>query len=443
MKFLLMIFFFFTISMGQSFKNLQSNPSAESVIFLGIYGGDTKGGSATPITDEDVVMKAFESVVEDFYPFNVNITTDQAVYNNTAAEKKTAILLSPWQVGGVAFGKFGDGKEWQAISYIEKHHTISHELGHTLFLPHDGPGATATSGYLPAKGEFASIMGSSYYKDKNYVTKYSTITQWHHGNGNPDSTESEIYQTGDLAKLGEILGYVNDDYSDMTPLTCDIDGNINEMDNPGGIQHHIDTDLFSFSTNGGYINLTIDPANIFSPNLNVESSIRDKNGENIILSGEGSGYFLMGNTIEGHLSAGSYTLFIDGAGKQVDDTLSFYNDYSSFGRYRINGEITGFISETVNTNFAMNKSNKNVLKITGSQLQLNIPGSGNNNVKINIYNLKGVKVIEEIETNLASGKHTIKLAHYGINELAAGHYAITLKISGSRNINNTTKLMIH
>lgn len=417
--------------LGVDFKKLQSNPSSENVIFLGIYGGETPQGVAAPIENKAAVLKAYTTVVEDFYPFDVNVTTDKSVYDNTNKRKSVAILLSPWLVGGVSWGKFGGVSEWQALSPISRIHTISHELGHTFSLPHDGNNPQAASGYYKGRKKWGAIMGTGFSKDGIETTR-SVITHWYNGILNDGSIDPKANQRNDLKIIGNILGYVDDDHPDITALVGDNKGLILEAENPGGIQDRKDTDIFSFTTTGGLVHLTIDPADIYSPNLNVGASIRDENGENIVLSGVESGYFNMGNTITGELPAGNYTLFIDGVKQDNDEELLFFNDYSSFGKYRINGEIQGFVPNSTHVASEFSRNSEKIMSITGRNVNLNLFDRNVENVEIavSMYNLKGVKVINDITMNLSAGNHALSLNDYGAKELSAGKYIVSLRIKG-------------
>ena len=139
------------------------------------------------------IEKIISRVSEDFSPFNVAITTDETLYNNTNPQKRVRIIITEsWEwfgvAGGIAYpGSFTWGNNTPAfvfstlLFYNEKFiaEAISHEAGHTLGLDHQRVFSTTCSlllEYHTGMGAgvtgWAPIMGNGYYHN---------VTTWHNG----------------------------------------------------------------------------------------------------------------------------------------------------------------------------------------------------------------------------------------------------------------------
>lgn len=172
---------------------------------------------------EAEVDKIMERVSEDFSPFDVVVTTDEAVYNATNPYKRVrAVITETWEwfglAGGVSYnGSFSWGDNTPCfifstlLSYNEKYisEAISHEVGHTLGLLHqavyDGA-CTFISEYNQGIGEgvtgWAPIMGVGYYRN---------VTTWHKG---PTVFGCNSIQD-DVAIISKVLGMQPDDNGNM------------------------------------------------------------------------------------------------------------------------------------------------------------------------------------------------------------------------------------
>ena len=138
------------------------------------------------------IQSIWETVSEDYAPFNVNITTDRTVFNAAATNRRVMVIFTPdneWYgaTGGVAFvNTFGssyyDEPAWvftDQLLYNSAPHApyaaeaASHESGHSLGLSHDGDsGNEYYSGHGSGATSWAPIMGSAYT---------ATVSQWSKG----------------------------------------------------------------------------------------------------------------------------------------------------------------------------------------------------------------------------------------------------------------------
>lgn len=188
----------------------------------------------------DAMSEIIDRVGNDYSPFNVNITTNEAVYNAAAPAKRMRVIITEsyeWygMAGGVGYiGSFnwGNNTPCFVFSSLLEYDTkkiaeaISHEAGHTCGLYHQStydPNCFRISDYNYGFGAgetgWAPIMGSSYFQN---------LTLWHNGpNSNGCNTlQDEVYIIGSATG-----GMRPDDYSNSKSrarvLTDTADGLIN------------------------------------------------------------------------------------------------------------------------------------------------------------------------------------------------------------------------
>ena len=224
----------------------QPEVTSRATILLDFDGHETRhalwnGGNVVHATPANLlpaeVEKILQRVSEDFAPFDVTITTDEALYARTNPYKRVRVIITEnWEwfgvVGGTAYINsfvWGDDTPCFIFStllhYNEKFiaEAISHEAGHTLGLQHqavyDG-GCNMVSEYNEGYGEgptgWAPIMGIGYYRN---------VTTWHKG---PTSAGCGTVQD-DVAVLSAVLDLRPDENKEMNrdKLTSSVEGVIN------------------------------------------------------------------------------------------------------------------------------------------------------------------------------------------------------------------------
>jgi subtilisin-like proprotein convertase family protein len=349
--------------------SLNSLPGANHTIYLDFNGHTTTGTAwntysgkssiVTPAFDLDGNTASFSAteleriqyiwqrVVEDFSPFNVNVTTQEPTLDRLI---KSGTTDTAWGVrvaiGGSSFDWFGAGAG--GVAYVgsfnwnsdtptfvfstqtlsdEKYtaDAISHEVGHTLGLNHDGrtiPSEEYYDGHGSGETGWGPIMGSGYYQN---------LTQWSKGeylaaNNTEDDLAIITTQNG--------FGYRVDDTGNTLATAKALTVSGTAVSANGIIERNTDVDFFSFTTGAGPISLTVTPSGR-SPNLDILAQLYNASG--VLVASSNPADFLAAS-ISATVGAGTYYLKVDGVGKG-DPLGTGYTDYGSLGQYAITGSI--------------------------------------------------------------------------------------------------------
>jgi len=373
------------VDLASTFR-LHSSPTATKTIYLDFNGHATTRTAwnnqtgnltiTTPAFSADADASAFsdaeleriqyiwQRVAEDFAPFDVDVTTEDlgedALINSGGTDRE-------WGVRAAVGGSYGDWYKFAAggIAYInvvglsaygpafvfsknlgngEKNtaEAISHEIGHTLGLCHDGcQPAAYFKGHGGGKTGWAPIMGVGYGK---------AVTQWSQGEyNNATNKEDDLSIISSSARNG--FGFRPDDFGDSIAHAKPLAGpNLSQF---GIITTRKDTDCFAFTTGAGKINISITSATQAwvrdaasdtytstvlvgrSPNLDIAAMLYRADGALIATSNPPNGLSAnFGNKLE----AGTYYLLIDGVGFG-DPLKNGYSDYGSLGGYLVSGSL--------------------------------------------------------------------------------------------------------
>lgn len=370
--------------LSQTFK-LHSNPGSKRTIYLDFDGhtltGTTWNGPVEIIeadrysidsddnfSDDELIniQEIWMQVSEDYAPFDVDVTTemlDEELIRRTDANDEyygTRALITndtflSCNCGGLAYLGIYD-----SIGYVHDYYqpalifsdglgngtpklvaeAISHEVGHTFNLSHDG---NATTGYYEGHGTgekgWAPIMGVGYYQP---------VTQWSKGEyADANNTEDDM-----LIMYGHGLIIKQDDHTDAdnmsaTPLlVVSPTEYVSMISGNGVVERDGDSDLFVFESNVGDISINIKP-NSVSPNLDVSAILFDSDNVSVASSGVND---KLGATINfSSPLGGTYYLKVFGSG-YGDVLTTGYSRYGSIGRYFISGQIPTVIESTPSTN---------------------------------------------------------------------------------------------
>ena len=333
---------------------LNSYPSADAVLYLDFDGEVVKNTSwGSNITADATnystakITDIWKRVAADMEAFDLNVTTDEAVYLSTAANRRIRCIITPsseWYqspaIGGVAkrssFTWSGDTPCWvfsdnlrNVTKYIAE--CCSHEVGHTLGLAHDGKtGTTYYAGHGTGAVGWAPIMGNGYYK---------TLTQWSEGEyTGATNTQDDLT----LITSNNGFGYRSDDHSNKkqgaTVIEKDADQHVSAS---GTIERRGDTDVFSLESGAGSISLNVTSAEPIT-NLDIEVDLYDAKGNLLATANPATQLNASVNTT---VSGGTYYLHVRATSYGSADTGS--STYGSLGSYDVEGQMAAVVEPIV------------------------------------------------------------------------------------------------
>ncbi|HXH78643.1 Ig-like domain repeat protein [Nocardioides sp.] len=358
---------------------LHSKPDSQRTIYLDFNGGTASGtawhasAAATPTTQpawdpagngtgfNDVelakVQTVWQSVAEDFAPFDVDVTTADpgaaGIFRASLADNAfgSHVLITPSigaheaicnplnngsSCGGVAYinvfdtvngnggGAAGDGYGYMQPAWVFPHklsnsvkgiaEAVSHEVGHNFGLNHDG---NATQDYDRGHGAWAPIMGVGYDRP---------ISQWSKGDYAGANNAED-----DVTKIRAMTGARVDEAG------TNIAGAATLPTGTAYVSTRSDVDTYLLGTCTGSV--TVDASAATYANLDVRLSILDAAGQVVSSADPVSGQIDesmasgMSASLTQTLSAGTYYASIDGVGNGAWSTG--YDDYGSLGAYTI------------------------------------------------------------------------------------------------------------
>ncbi|MCW5213030.1 hypothetical protein VU04_08990, partial [Desulfobulbus sp. TB] len=340
---------------------LESKPGASKTLYINYWGGVLSGtrwndfyNSGNDITytpyssDADTAIfsdidlwnmwLAWEEAVEDYAPFDINVTANPAVYNAAPIANRVQIIATttkswyPVSSGGAAYTGIFDtttdyyrtGWAWNS-SAGSLGMTISHEAGHQMGLSHDG---TSLLGYYKGHGQWGPIMGTPF--NKPYI-------QWSKGEY-PDANNQE----DDIAIITNVLGTSVDDAGDSLATAKALALPATEyrgIISPDGTRP--DIDVYSFYAAGlSYIEVVPSIAYYANQAANLAMNVSLKNFVGSVIASMTSGDIAPlspgGNTFvyQGNLPAGTYYLAIEAVSPDTNWSTGF-GEYGNGGEYSI------------------------------------------------------------------------------------------------------------
>ncbi len=440
---------------------LHSCPGATKVIYLdfdGHYGlegggiyyapfnfeGPDSTFSAAELTE---IQLAWQSVAEDFLPFNVDVTTEdpgvEALRNMGGSDIHWGIrvVVSPsnWDYSWAYPGSFNWDSDYECQAYTGDNTWIwiadsaSHEVGHALGLSHDGGGGDGEyyEGHGSGLTHWSPIMGWSGYE----------LSQWSIGEyAGADNQEDDLT----IITTQNGFGYRTDDHGSATgtATAIDVDHAILELVEEGIIERTNDVDYFLFTMPGdGDVQFEINPDNL-AANLDIRARLHDGGG--VVLFTSNPTDSLHAN-FDVSLSAGNYYLSIDGAG--LDDPLGppadGYSDYGCLGYY----SVAAMSDYSTSVAFADGNATAPLLRFirrpatpfaTSNTFSFALPGA--RHVGAHVFDVRGRLVETLIDRGLAAGMHTISWEPASRGAVAAGLYFVRIEAGGETIIAKTVHL---
>ena len=346
--------------LDQTFK-LHSLPASKKTIYLDFNGGTISGTAwnssftggadiiAAPFdldgdpgtfstTELQRIQNIWKRVAEDYAPFDVDVTTEEPAADALARSSNkddvfgNRVMITPTNfypnAGGVSYvGAFDDVGDYYKISWAfsnklansEKYiaEACSHENGHSVGLHHEG--TTSGTTYYQGQGDWAPIMGNSYYKN---------VTQWARGEyTGANNTEDQL-----LVMQNYGLAYFTDDHGNTANTATQMAIGIS-LSETGFIERNTDADVFKFLAGAGAVSVSISPSPL-GPDLKMLAELHDSSWNLLASSSNGD----LSASINATLQAGVYYLKISGVGSG-DPASTGYSDYASLGQFVITGTV--------------------------------------------------------------------------------------------------------
>ncbi len=339
------------LPLSQTFQ-LESRPAAQRTIYLDFNGYVARGTAWNRKTGADrlvsqawsldrdrttwsrserqAIQQIWASVAEDFAPFDVNVTTRNprpgdlqrdGVWDNrfgTRVVIGTDPGIAPGSLGIAYIGSFEWSTDTPAYVFAGDPRdvaiAVSHEVGHTLGLRHDG---TTGSAYYAGSRGWGPIMGNPLSQ---------AVTQWSQGEyfgSNNSEDDLAIIASGGVGFLPDDVG---DTVASARWLTPRANGSLTTA---GRIGNPTDQDVFRFEAGAGPLTFQVDtlPG---AANLNVELALFGPNGSRIAtVNPRGQ----LDADLQLNLpTSGTYTAVVRGAGLSESGVST---NYGSLGFYRI------------------------------------------------------------------------------------------------------------
>ena len=348
---------------------LQSLPGAPHVIYLD-FDGETVSNTFWAAAGQSIVAPAarmsasqvretWERVCRDFEPFAVNITTVRADYDRAANPQKIHCVITSNDAaapgaGGVAyFNSFSSAFDsrkvcWSFEDFNAKDcaEVISHELGHTFGLSHDGrfsPLEEYYEGHGSGETGWAPIMGVGYYQQ---------LTQWSKGEyAGANNPEDDIAVIADTRNLP----LVADDHSSVPSEATAVTGDRAD----GVVTSPQDSDYFTITLDGGAHTIYLTPS--AHGNVDLELQVQTAAGTVLTTVNPLDQLSATANFI---LDA-PQTVRLRVAGRGKPEILGTgYSDYGSLGSY----SLTGFGNQEQPPSAPIGLS---TTRVSGTQIRVN------------------------------------------------------------------------
>jgi Ca2+-binding RTX toxin-like protein len=328
---------------GQSVSGTAWNSNGNTLVF----NPWTLDGTATAAfsnNELEGIQRIWAQVAEDFAPFDVNVTTEepplQDLMNTGGGDTRWGVrtIISSNDplnsgAGGIAYiGSFNWDSDTPALVFNggEKPaaETVSHEVGHSLFLGHDGlPNQEYYGGHGSGAVSWGPIMGAAFSPK---------LSQWSAGeylNANNQQDDIKIITTQN--GFGFRPDQAGNSIAGSVKISATKNGSVFNVDQYGIIEQRNDSDFFRLDVGNGPVSLYAVSGAVggLNSNLDILMEVYNANGQ-LVASSNPDDQITANLTFNAVL--GAYYVKIDGVGRG-DPKGDGYTDYGSLGQYKILG----------------------------------------------------------------------------------------------------------
>ncbi|HXB13063.1 MAG TPA: putative Ig domain-containing protein, partial [Bacteroidia bacterium] len=405
--------------------SLESLHGANGCVLLDFDGQDVYGTPWNSTIDtihalpsglsESQILEVWKLVSEDYRPFNINITTSEAVFDSYPKTMRMRCIFTPTDTvgsgeGGIAYLQSFSWNDDTPCWSFEVNGTIkdaaepaSHEIGHTFGLVHQGRTLPVTGHeeYFSGQGNWGPIMGDAGY--------YVPLAQWSKGEYMyADDTEDELAL---IAAPAYGVGYRADDYGNTTATAAPLPIPNGYVNDSGFIGQTTDVDVFSYSIPAGKMHLDIKGIPNYT-DLDVLAKLYNSTGTLIRTYDDTTSFNI---TIDTTLNAGNYYLSVEGTGTG-NPLVTGYTKYASLGSYY----ITGYVPSTTPLPVVLSATDYGYL---GLAYSFTVPGVNNGNAPATYTTTSTLPpgLTMNNLTGIISGTPTA-LGSYAVNIKAANSY---------------------
>jgi hypothetical protein len=346
---------------------INTRPGAKGLIYIDFDGEEVvdpawNGGRAIVAgpssLNADQIREVVARVAEDYAPFDMAISTIRSDYDSKPPGRRMRVIVTPTATaapgaGGVAmvgsWSQAGRGFSSTVPAWVFNRSAkavaegVSHEVGHTLGLSHQGTVATATtaaSEYYGGHGgpsglatSWAPIMGVSYNR---------SLTQWSKGEySGANNTEDAL---AIIAGPANGVGYRSESFA---ANTLSFSGDAFQL--KGVLRSSTVPDVYQFETLGGVVGATALPAQFAYTNVDLELELQDAEGRTLAVSSPSD---VLGASVSRRVSAGTYRWVVRSAGTGLPPEGGYttgYSAYGSLGEYSLSGRVGNVVALPVFT----------------------------------------------------------------------------------------------
>ena len=316
---------------------------------------DADAGSLSA-TEADFISETWARVAEDFYPWTVDVTTEEP--GAWTATTGRVLVTSARQSGGawMPYGDTSGGVAWLgvfgepdlmamqiALVYYDNllytaantAEAASHEFGHNLGLSHHGRfgstyfGGDAGSGAEDAPTSWGPIMGTGYD---------THVSQWSDGDyagaTNPDQDDVGVVGRRLVARTDA----VGDTRAAASAVTMESDTGFRAE---GAILTRGDVDVWYVDVAEGPLYVSAvgyrAPRDTHGGNLDIRVVVSTGDGTVLMEANPGAQTWV--DVALASVPAGRLYIAVDGVGAPATGSLMGYTDYASLGQYTLTGDV--------------------------------------------------------------------------------------------------------